>query len=56
MNAAALTDQAATTAEWACLGHPACACSGHTDPLPDCPAPSVHALVFWEKPSGDEAA
>ncbi len=32
--------------EWAGLGHPQSACSGHTYPLPDCPAPSVHTEVF----------
>lgn len=33
-------------ARWEGLGHPQNACSGHTYPLPDCPAPQVHARVF----------
>lgn len=32
--------------DWTGLGHPQAACSGHTYPLPDCPAPDVHAQVF----------
>lgn len=32
--------------EWEGLGHPRSACSGHGYPLPDCPAPGVHAAVF----------
>jgi hypothetical protein len=31
---------------WNELGHAPSACSGHTHPLPDCPAPDVHTLVF----------
>lgn len=32
--------------KWAGLGHPKAACSGHGYPLPNCPAPAVHAQVF----------
>lgn len=31
---------------WTAMGHRRAACSGHTHPLPSCPAPSVHAEVF----------
>lgn len=34
--------------EWEGRGHPRAACSGHTHPLPDCPAPDVHYDVFPE--------
>ena len=36
----------AMVAEWDQLGHSKSACSGHTYPLPDCPAPRVHGQVF----------
>lgn len=32
--------------EWEAMGHRRAPCSGHGHPLPDCPAPEVHALVF----------
>lgn len=32
--------------KWTGLGHPKTACSGHTYPLPGCPAPEVHNQVF----------
>lgn len=32
--------------EWEALGHRRSPCSGHSHPLPGCPAPSVHAVVF----------
>lgn len=34
------------TEDWARRGHPAAPCSGHTHPLPACPAPALHAEVF----------
>lgn len=34
------------TRDWEARGHGLSACLGHTYPLPDCPAPAVHAEVF----------
>lgn len=36
----------AMIAHWESLGHPRDVCSGHTYPMPGCPAPEVHAQVF----------
>ena len=48
----AIERRKAMEAEWAELGHPATACVGHGLPLPDCPAPGVHARKAQER--GDQ--
>ena len=45
----AIERRKAMEAEWAELGHPATACVGHGLPLPDCPAPQVHAQKARER-------
>lgn len=46
--------------EWAQKGHPKSACSGHTYPLPDCPAPHVHRgeakIVDVQRQAADQDA
>lgn len=46
MDAEAMRRHGETVRQWEAMGHRQAPCTGHGHPLPDCPAPGVHARIF----------